>query len=1093
MPKDFKTDIVQPPGNHNKKHPCVKSSLLEEYLKLPFDYLNPLQSEFIRYLEEDDLNIIIAAPTSSGKTLCAEFFAARSIKMGRKILYLAPMKALADQKYDEWTGEDHSLSRNKIEIQTGDFSLSESKKDKLNEANIIILTPEMFNSKCRFFESHDWLKKSNIVVDESHLVGMSGRGDALEAGLIDYYEHNPKARALFLSATIPNLKDFVVWLEHLTENNVHFINNDYRPCKLNKKVISFSDIMSTGRKMTYALRENKRLEEVVKLISQYRNDPILVFVGSKDFGANISRRLKSIGIAHRYHNADLDRGTRKEIESGFLNLDFKVVIATTTLAWGCFKKGSFVHTGISSFKAIEDVDDYVLSSDKEAKFVKKSKFIKKITTSQPEEMVRIVLESGLSVICTKDHIFPTSSGEEKEARNMIVGKDELHSFRIDNISSDYCLRKFKEGTNIESPKDFFYLLGLIAGDGYLRLDSRRAIIDICFSSDDMDKKICSSLDKCGVKFRYGKKRKDKIKHIIIGDRSFASDLNKFLWYEDGYKLLDLDLIYSDQVILKNIIAGLLDSDGEIDSNKICFYNTSYGLVNFFVMSMKRFGIKTSCRLRNPQSNTIRKGEKDEHLIVGRKDIYEILIGSRKGIFFFHEEVSKFMGSLKKIDKIKNFIKSKNFKVKPKSLGKGNYISEKTFSPEKIRYIKKEKSKDIVYDLSIKNNNNDHYIVNGILAHNCNTPARYVICSHTKFGLTPMHPANIIQAAGRAGRIGYANEGDAIIVVPQSESREETKRIFSNYKISSVLNDLNILMFHVVSYVANGRIKSAKDLEEWYSKTLSSVQKNFLKPGVSQRILDNLSARGMVKKNNDNDNEYEITRLGQITAQFYMSPLDVSDWFRNFASIKKINPPRNCSEQEEKRINIDLALSLSKCYSFGLTWFKNKQIPNPEVYISNREKQSFVLQDLSRSLNLNPANNPYLKFTAIFYSLLTGSTPDSPLMSYYYNIQKDIDRTISVLKLIDSRVGKYVKSAKKCEGFGWDQEEWDSLLLRLKYGIKENLIDLVKIPGIGKKFAEKLYDNGIKTKKDFFNPSKKENVSELIGSKRFDNILSSASQ
>ncbi|GAF70902.1 unnamed protein product, partial [marine sediment metagenome] len=384
-------------------------------------------------------------------------------------------------------------------------------------------------------------------------------------------------------------------------------------------------------------------------------------------------------------------------------------------------------------------------------------------------------------------------------------------------------------TNIKSPKDFFYLLGLIAGDGYFKLDSRRALIDICFSSDDIDKKICSSLDKCNIKFRYAKERKDKIRHILISDRFFVNDLNKFLWYENGCKLLDLDLIYSDQVILKNIIAGLMDSDGGVDSNKICFYNTSYGLVNFFVMSMKRFGIKTSCRLRNPQSNMIHKGEEDEYLITGRKDIYEILIGSRKGIFFFHEEVSKFMGSLKKIDKMKkkynisffgnisklivegreissycftrkknafnflkkassfclntprtlgeiinyigkeripirkkvfdsyfyqdgtkiilgrkrklykfhkslygifeneyedkdkimDFIKSKNFKVKPKPLGKSNYISKKTFSPETIRYIAKEKSENIVYDISVTNNENDHYVVNGILAHNCN--------------------------------------------------------------------------------------------------------------------------------------------------------------------------------------------------------------------------------------------------------------------------------------------------------------------------------------------------------------------------------------
>ena len=164
--KNYPTDVVQPLGKHNKPYPCIKTEHVKEYIDLPFEYLNPLQSDFLPYLEDDEVNFVVAAPTSSGKTLVAELFMARSISLGKRILYIAPMKALADEKEAEWTNPKHSFSKYRTEVLTGDFVLDEKKKVRLELANIIILTPEMFNSKCRRFENHEWLMTTDLVVDE---------------------------------------------------------------------------------------------------------------------------------------------------------------------------------------------------------------------------------------------------------------------------------------------------------------------------------------------------------------------------------------------------------------------------------------------------------------------------------------------------------------------------------------------------------------------------------------------------------------------------------------------------------------------------------------------------------------------------------------------------------------------------------------------------------------------------------------------------------------------------------------------------------------------------------------------------------------
>jgi len=350
MPKTYPTKTVQPLGKHNKPYPCIHTDEVKEYLELPFEYLNPPQSDYLPYNEEDDVNIVVAAATSSGKTVIAELFAARAISKKKRVLYIAPMKALADEKHREWTDKSHTFSKYKIEILTGDIDVTEDLKSRLKKANLIILTPEMFNSKCRFFSIHKWLQDSVFIGDEIHLIGLEGRGDTLEVGLIQYFENSPESRALFLSATLPNVEDFGKWLEYMTKRPSKVIVSDYRPCKLSRRVEVFTS------QRTYAKMEDKRLSKVVSLIEEYQEEPMLVFTGSKAFGGKLAAELKRRKIDHRFHNADVGReskkvkgedGTsvvhgRRDIEEGFRKGDFNVLIATTTLAWGINSAARYV-------------------------------------------------------------------------------------------------------------------------------------------------------------------------------------------------------------------------------------------------------------------------------------------------------------------------------------------------------------------------------------------------------------------------------------------------------------------------------------------------------------------------------------------------------------------------------------------------------------------------------------------------------------------------------------------------------------------------------------------------------------------------------
>src|SRR5271170_356829 len=75
--------------------------------KFPFDKFNPVQSRIFDYYDKDN-NLIIASNTSSGKTVVAEMMLSHEIrKRGGKGLYLVPLKALAQEKIDDWTDKSH--------------------------------------------------------------------------------------------------------------------------------------------------------------------------------------------------------------------------------------------------------------------------------------------------------------------------------------------------------------------------------------------------------------------------------------------------------------------------------------------------------------------------------------------------------------------------------------------------------------------------------------------------------------------------------------------------------------------------------------------------------------------------------------------------------------------------------------------------------------------------------------------------------------------------------------------------------------------------------------------------------------------------
>lgn len=132
--------------------PCkaLNNPLFESLYNHKFSHFNPIQSQMFHVLYHTDRNVLVGAPTGSGKTITGELAMLRlfNVHPTGKIIYVAPLKALAKERLLDWqkklgtSFQKGGLGKRILEL-TGDITPS---MEELNHADILIVTPEVSNS-----------------------------------------------------------------------------------------------------------------------------------------------------------------------------------------------------------------------------------------------------------------------------------------------------------------------------------------------------------------------------------------------------------------------------------------------------------------------------------------------------------------------------------------------------------------------------------------------------------------------------------------------------------------------------------------------------------------------------------------------------------------------------------------------------------------------------------------------------------------------------------------------------------------------------------------------------------------------------------
>ncbi len=184
--------------------------------------LDPFQISGCSALERGS-SVLVAAPTGAGKTVVAEFAVYLAMQRPRaKVFYTAPMKALSNQKFQEFVAE---YGASEVGLLTGDTNINSG-------ARIVVMTTEVLRNML-YADSDLLTDLAFVVMDEVHYLADRFRGAVWEEVIIHLPEH---VRLVSLSATVSNAEEFGDWLQAV-RGETEVIVSEERPVPLDQHIL----------------------------------------------------------------------------------------------------------------------------------------------------------------------------------------------------------------------------------------------------------------------------------------------------------------------------------------------------------------------------------------------------------------------------------------------------------------------------------------------------------------------------------------------------------------------------------------------------------------------------------------------------------------------------------------------------------------------------------------------------------------------------------------------------------------------------------------------------------------------------------------
>lgn len=336
-----------------------------------------------------------------------------------------------------------------------------------------------------------------------------------------------------------------------------------------------------------------------------------------------------------------------------------------------------------------------------------------------------------------------------------------------------------------------------------------------------------------------------------------------------------------------------------------------------------------------------------------------------------------------------------------------------------------------------------------LAAGINLPARTVIVRDVRrydsnIGLTSIPVLEIKQMCGRAGRPRYDTYGEAILVAKDEEDKEfilEEYLLGENENIYSKLGTEPAIRSHVLALVATRVTSSLDDLTEFFRKTFLAHQTDVDYLGdVISGVVDFLKTEGMLK----DQEELRATLFGKHVSDLYLDPKSATT-IRD--ALRKWAPGR----------------------AFGLLHAICAVPDMQQLYLRSSEYESMeeYADGVRDQLLIGPPDD-LRRYDFFLSEIKTAKLLNDWISEAHENdIAKgfgigpgDIRNKVELAEWLMHGVSRLA------ELFNRDAaDEALALRTRLRYGVRPELLELVKLRGIGRARARALYSRGLRTIED----------------------------
>ncbi|MDE1865397.1 MAG: DEAD/DEAH box helicase [Candidatus Micrarchaeota archaeon] len=1046
-------------------------------------------------------NMVVSSPTASGKTIVAELACANTIlSKGRRAVYIAPMRALASEKFAEFR-EAYPYVKSVLSI--GDL---DSGDKWLSGFQMMFFSTEKFDSLMR--HGIDWLREVGcFVFDEVHMMGDVSRGPTLEL-LITKLRASSEAQMIALSATIGNASEIAEWM------GAELVESDYRPVKLDKGIIHdgvfhyhdgkkeieqrlmgeseipeirvIEDTLARGKQaiVFYSTRRSAELgaARVAKHVNSLLSEPEkvdLVQLG-KQVSSVLDRpteqcvKLGSLvekGVA--FHHAGLLNQQRGMIEKAFKDNRIKVICSTTTL---CLPQGEEIICNFEP-KRIESLKqtDMVLTHNGGHKNViaplkrsYKGKIIEITTYGQlpmkmtPEHKVLIVKRKRHNnhyADGTHEYWYDYSKpgwikAEDVEKGDMVL----FPRIKTNTYKAAIKLHKLGPGINqtgtfgkhwarintdsLAIDNDTLEILGLFIAEG---ITGKNGIVRFAISTKEeyLTSKITEWFSRLSIPANV--KDFERHRRAITGcSKQLAGTLRELFGTNSYNKHIPKQLMSLPNGSLLRLVRGMWLGDGCLWSSKrsgnVAEYITvSVTLAKQLFIALVKLGYMPSLSFRKPQNDGI---DKYGLGIVNHAPYYRVRI-SGKQLIKFSEEV---------LNKQIKFNGNRTYNI-----GK----IDKNFYYMPVRAIKKGDYSGYVYNLEVEE---DSSYVGSFIVHNSvgiNMPAHTVLVRDiTRFDGNYSEQIGInevLQLFGRAGRPKYDTEGRAMLPSSTKYSIPDLKRKYITAEpepINSSLGIAPVLRSHLLAFVAERYLNTAKSIESFMDGTLYGKQfgnKAYMSMIIG-KILDDLERWEFVEQIGD---IYKATRLGERVSELYIDPMSAR---LMLDAMKKVENTFDillmlCNTLE-MRPHVRAAKEAEERYS---------------AYIAGGSEVPFYAYSDMNYADYDPVK---VFSTAMMLEDWTNELREPEIVKKYSS-------TPGALYTKLTNADWIIYSASELAGIiGIPKANIIKARVRLRYGIKEELLDLVRLEQVGRARARLLFINGIKRASEI--TKNKERVIQLLG-------------